>query len=90
MEIGTTTMSTSSTGQVCRWLLFLNTPSDFRKFSSTPASQLSSTQRAACQVIRNQTLFTLGILLIELLYGKSTEELQSPRDLDSQGTPSVA
>ncbi|KAF2005541.1 hypothetical protein P154DRAFT_518305 [Amniculicola lignicola CBS 123094] len=43
----------------------------------------------ACRVIRNQTLFTLGILLIELWYGKSIEELQTTADLNCQGTPGV-
>ena len=40
-------------------------------------------------MIRNQTLFTLGILLIELWYGKPIEELQQPCDLNCQGTPGV-
>lgn len=64
-------------------------PFVYRKFASTGSSQASSMQGAASRVIRNQSLFTLGILLIELLYGKSIEELQSPRDLDCQGTPGV-
>jgi hypothetical protein len=51
--------------------------------ASTPASG------ATCRVIRNQTLFTLGILLIELWYGKPIEECQQPSDLDCQGTPGV-
>lgn len=63
-------------------------PFVYRKFSSTASSQ-SRNIPGPCRVIRNQTLFTLGILLIELLYGKSIEELQSPRDLDCQGTPGV-
>lgn len=65
-------------------------PFVYRKISSRPAHQTVSSQRAPCRVIRNQTLFTLGILLIELLYGKSIEELQCPRDLDCEGTPGVA
>lgn len=32
----------------------------------------------------------LGLLLIELWYGKSIEELQEPCDLDCAGTPGVA
>ena len=41
----------------------------------------------APMVIRNQTLFTLGVLLIELLYGMSIEELQTTPDLACEGTP---
>ncbi|KAF2470024.1 uncharacterized protein BDR25DRAFT_304010 [Lindgomyces ingoldianus] len=50
---------------------------------STPGSAPS------CRVIRNQTLFTLGILLIELWYGKPIEALSMPSDLDCRGTPGV-
>ncbi|KAH7385868.1 hypothetical protein BKA66DRAFT_569191 [Pyrenochaeta sp. MPI-SDFR-AT-0127] len=65
-------------------------PFVYRRFSSKPTPDNAVAQRAHCRVIRNQTLFTLGILLIELLYGKSIEELQSRRDLDCDGTPGVA
>jgi hypothetical protein len=65
-------------------------PFVYRKFSSQTSAHPSPSQRAVGRVIRNQTLFTLGILLIELLYGKSIEELQLPRDLDCEGTPGVA
>lgn len=64
-------------------------PFVYRKLSSTGSNHASSTQGGACRVIRNQSLFTLGILLIELLYGKSIEDLQSPRDLECHGTPGV-
>jgi hypothetical protein len=47
-------------------------------------------QRKPSRVIRNQTLFTLGVLLLELWYGKPIEELQSASDLNCQGTPGVA
>jgi hypothetical protein len=62
----------------------------YRRLSTPPATTLPTTQAAVYRVIRNQTLFTLGIVLIELLYGKSIEELQTTRDLDCQGTPGVA
>jgi hypothetical protein len=62
-------------------------PFIYRKFSSPVASPCTAAQPPVRRVIRNQTLFTLGVLLIELLYGKSIEELQKPRDLDCQGTP---
>ncbi|KAF1941763.1 hypothetical protein EJ02DRAFT_191853 [Clathrospora elynae] len=66
-------------------------PFVYRRLPSSPGSlSVSTSQQAAYRVIRNQTLFTLGILLIELLYGKPIEELQTPRDLDCQGTPGIA
>jgi hypothetical protein len=65
-------------------------PIVYRDFSSSTSAQSSSNQRAVGRVIRNQTLFTLDILLIEFLYGKTIEELQSPCDLECEGTPGVA
>lgn len=63
-------------------------PFIYRKLSLPAASQCSATQPQPIRsVIRNQTLFTLGILLIELLYGRPIEELQISHDLDCQGTP---
>jgi hypothetical protein len=47
-------------------------------------------QRTTSRVIRNQTLFALGVLLIELWYGQPLEELQSAGDLNHQGTPGIA
>lgn len=41
------------------------------------------------RIIRNQTLFTLGVLLIELWYGRSIEELEIAEDHDCQGTPGI-
>lgn len=64
-------------------------PFIYRKFSSITTKPCHSASPAR-RVIRNQTLFTLGILLIELLYGKPIEELQMPHDLECQGTPGVA
>jgi hypothetical protein len=64
-------------------------PFIYRKFSSPVATQCSTAQTPVRRVIRNQTLFTLGVLLIELLYGMSMEELQIARDLECQGTPGV-
>jgi hypothetical protein len=61
-----------------------------RNFSTQNAPLLTAAQPPACRVIRNRTLFTLGILLIELWYGRSIEELQNPSDLNCAGTPGVA
>jgi hypothetical protein len=60
-----------------------------RKFTTTQPATTQTSTPGACRVIRNQTLFTLGILLIELWYGKSIDELQIPRDRDCVGTPGV-
>jgi hypothetical protein len=65
-------------------------PFVYRRLSSPCTIQPLDTQRAVGRVIRNPTLFTLGILLIELLYGKPIEELQTPQDQDCDGTPGVA
>ncbi len=65
-------------------------PFVYRTIGSKTIAHPSKTSQAASRVIRNQTLFTLGILLIEVLYGKTIEELQSPRDQECQGTPGVA
>ncbi|ORY13201.1 hypothetical protein BCR34DRAFT_623972 [Clohesyomyces aquaticus] len=63
-----------------------------RKFApqiGSSGTSTSSVTTAPCRVIRNQTLFTLGLLLIELWYGKCIEELCEPCDLMCQGTPGV-
>lgn len=62
-------------------------PFIYRKFSTTAANQPSPPTPLTRSSIRNQTLFTLGVLLIELLYGTSIEEQQTPHDLNCQGTP---
>ncbi|KAF2740112.1 hypothetical protein EJ04DRAFT_559137 [Polyplosphaeria fusca] len=53
------------------------------------ALQAPMVQKPTFRVIRNQTLYTLGILLIELWYGKPINQLKKPSDLDCQGTPGV-
>ncbi|KAF2822061.1 hypothetical protein CC86DRAFT_95126 [Ophiobolus disseminans] len=62
-------------------------PFIYRKFSSATTNQSLVPPSPVRSIIRNQTLFTLGVLLIELLYGTSIEELQTPHDLACQGTP---
>jgi hypothetical protein len=61
-----------------------------RQFSSSAASLAAQTPQQRYRIIRNQTLYTLGILLIELWYGKTIKDLQTIADLDSQGTPGPA
>ncbi|KAF2267559.1 hypothetical protein CC78DRAFT_576929 [Lojkania enalia] len=61
----------------------------FTTLQNVDTSQSGQKRWARYKVIRNQTLFTLGILLIELWYGKPIEELRTPSDLDCEGTPGV-
>ncbi|KAF2029209.1 hypothetical protein EK21DRAFT_101286 [Setomelanomma holmii] len=56
-------------------------------FPCKAVSPSRTTRSPFRRVIRNQMLYTLGIVLIELLYGKPIEELQTAHDLDCQGTP---
>lgn len=63
-------------------------PYIYRKLSSTAPCSTTQAQ-PTYSVIRNQTLFALGILLIELWYGKSIEQLAINSDRDCQGTPGV-
>jgi hypothetical protein len=63
-------------------------PFVYRKLSHAADPGIVS-QSPARRVIRNETLFTLGILLIELLYRKPMQELQEPQDRDCEGTPGV-
>jgi len=64
-------------------------PFVYRNLSSACTIQPHDTQRAVAKVIRNQTLYTLGLVLIELIYGNPIEELQIPQDQDCAGTPGV-
>jgi hypothetical protein len=50
----------------------------------------NTAQKTTSRITPNQTLFALGVLLIELWYGQPLEELQSASDLDHQGTPGIA
>jgi len=62
-------------------------PFIYRKLQSAPSRASTLNTTPARSIIRNQTLFTLGILLIELLYGTAIEELHTPQDRLCQGTP---
>lgn len=64
-------------------------PFVYRTFSSTTIPS-ANTPQPPNRVIRNPSLFTLGILLIELLYGKPIEDLQTAQDANCEGTPGVA
>ncbi|KAF2182091.1 hypothetical protein K469DRAFT_691691 [Zopfia rhizophila CBS 207.26] len=58
--------------------------------SSAEEMEWVSTGTSPYNVIRNQTLFTLGILLIELWYGKSMDDLKTTDDTNNRGTPNDA
>lgn len=62
-------------------------PYVYRQLSQATNVPASQNQQTKYRVIRNQTLYSLGILLIELWYGKLIEQLQAPSDLDCAGTP---
>ncbi|KAF3047029.1 hypothetical protein E8E12_010603 [Didymella heteroderae] len=62
-------------------------PYVYREFPQTASK--TGQKETKYRVIRNQTLYSLGVLLIELWYGKSIEQLQAPPDLDCAGTPGI-
>ncbi len=62
-------------------------PYVYRKLTQPPGGAALHGQPTKHRVIRNQALYSLGILLIELWYGKTMEQLRLPSDLNCQGTP---
>lgn len=67
----------------------LEQPYIHRKLIPTAPNQPLQTQQVTFGIVRNQTLFALGILLIELWYGKPMEDLVEAGDIDYPGTPGV-
>jgi hypothetical protein len=61
-----------------------------RHLGSRQLSTTSQAQHARQRVIRNETLYSLGVRLIELWYGKTITDLQKPSDSDCQNTPGIA
>jgi hypothetical protein len=57
----------------------------YRKFSSAVSTHEPLSRLSMRTIIRNQTLFNLGVLLIELVYGETIEDLQTDDDRDCQG-----
>lgn len=56
-------------------------------FNSATSSTVSTTQGSmAAVVIRNPTLFALGVVLIEMCMGKSLDRLRQGEELNSNGT----
>jgi hypothetical protein len=60
-----------------------------RSLESRTGMTTAVPQQERSRIIPNQTLYTLGILLIEICYGKSIKELQIAEDLECQDTPGV-
>ena len=62
-----------------------------KSFASRAITLPSHKDKAPCSagpMIRNKSMFDLGILLIELCFNKSLEELREPEDLDN-GKPNA-
>ncbi|KAF1927650.1 uncharacterized protein M421DRAFT_5923 [Didymella exigua CBS 183.55] len=57
--------------------------------SQSAAQQTVTAPTATYRVIRNKALYNLGIVLIELCYGKPMRGLEEPEDLQCDGTPGV-
>jgi hypothetical protein len=58
-----------------------------RDFSANCNNTATQAQQTKSRLIRNQTLFTLGVLLIEIWYGKPIGKLHTTDDLDCANTP---
>jgi hypothetical protein len=61
-------------------------PFVYCEVSQTAIQQALTTSTTVDRVIRNKTLYTLGIVLIELCYGRQIQALQEHEDLDCTGT----
>ena len=59
-------------------------------FSTAATARQEGQRQMMYDLVRNETLFSLGILLIELCLGQSFESLRSPEDpLNAQKTPDI-
>jgi len=57
----------------------------FRSSKALHSTCAVSNKSPSASVIRNKSVFDLGVLLIELYYNKSLEQMQTPEDLDDNG-----
>jgi hypothetical protein len=64
-------------------------PFVYRELSQLAPQQIMNTSPTVYRVIRNRTLYVLGIVLIELCYGKLIQGLQKAEDLQCDGAPGV-
>lgn len=57
---------------------------------TTPSAEHVTQQKTTFSIVRNETLFALGIVLIELCLGQALESMRSPEDpLDATQKPNV-
>ncbi|XPS78885.1 hypothetical protein M3J09_010884 [Ascochyta lentis] len=61
-----------------------------RELSQIAVQQDMGTSTKVYRVIRNRTLYILGIVLIELCYGKPMQALEEPDDVQCEGTPGIS
>lgn len=64
-------------------------PFIFSNLRSGIAQRKERVDQRTCRVIRNTTLYILGLVLIELCYGQPMIKLQTAEDLQCEGTPGV-
>jgi hypothetical protein len=57
----------------------------FRSRKTLPPTSLTTKKSPFRSIIRNKSVFDLGVLLIELCFNKSLEQMQTPDDLDDDG-----
>jgi hypothetical protein len=57
----------------------------FRSTKALPPNCAAAKKSPAASIIRNKSVFDLGVLLIELCFNKSLEQMQAPEDLDDDG-----
>jgi hypothetical protein len=57
----------------------------FRSSKTLPSTCAILGKSPSTSIIRNKSVFDLGVLLIELCFNKSLEQIQTPDDLDDDG-----
>lgn len=57
----------------------------FRSSKALPSTCAILGKSPSTSIIRNKSVFDLGVLLIELCFNKSLEQIQTPDDLDDDG-----
>ena len=62
--------------------------SSFLSASKVPPQDLSTPSKAL-PVVRNQTIFALGVILIELCLGAALESMRNSEDLGDDGNPNA-
>jgi hypothetical protein len=57
----------------------------FKSYKALPPTDLPANKSPPGSIIRNKSVFDLGVLLIELCFNKSLEQMQTADDLDDDG-----